>query len=190
MQELADATGIDVQALVAFHPGMRVAREKLQWVSMRDTMLQEDIAYSLFGIFGVHLPVIYGEKKQNALGRLLQEVVARSGDITALYWIGKSSQFNSCLPADINSYGTPPCMLPSLSEDDMQTAISFLYHTAAVEIASKLYTLLDNISAPRFANCRLICLASLSVLPKSDRGTLKIRHTSRMKSRQTGFMTC
>ncbi|KAG1858585.1 hypothetical protein C8R48DRAFT_775022 [Suillus tomentosus] len=46
--------------------------------------MQEDIAYSLFGIFGVHLPVIYGEKKQNALGRLLQEIVARSGDITSL----------------------------------------------------------------------------------------------------------
>jgi len=30
MQELAHATGIDPQALVAFHPGMRGAREKLQ----------------------------------------------------------------------------------------------------------------------------------------------------------------
>jgi hypothetical protein len=78
MQELGDAVGIDPRTLVAFRPGMIGAREKLQWSSTRVTTLQEDIAYSLFGIFGVHLPVIYGEKKQNALGRLLQEVVARS----------------------------------------------------------------------------------------------------------------
>ncbi|KAG1854595.1 hypothetical protein F4604DRAFT_1932654 [Suillus subluteus] len=124
MQEMGDATGIDAQALVAFRPGMKDAREKLQWVSARVTTWQEDIAYSLFGIFGVKLPVIYGEKKQNALGRLLQEVVAQSGDISALDWVGQSSEFNSCLPADITSYKAPPYTLPSLSEDDIQTSIS------------------------------------------------------------------
>ncbi|KAG0703279.1 hypothetical protein DFH29DRAFT_989450 [Suillus ampliporus] len=89
IQELEDSTGIDAQALVAFHPEMRSAREKLQWASTRVTTVEEDVAYSLFGIFGVHLPVIYGETKQNALGRLLQATIARSGDITALDWVGK-----------------------------------------------------------------------------------------------------
>jgi hypothetical protein len=65
-------TGIDSQALVTFRPEMRGARKKLQWASTRVTTLQEDIAYSLFGIFSIHLPVIYGDNKQNALGRLLQ----------------------------------------------------------------------------------------------------------------------
>ncbi|KAG1770184.1 hypothetical protein EDD22DRAFT_948496 [Suillus occidentalis] len=125
MQELEEATDIDAEALVAFRPGMSVAREKLRWASTRVTTLQEDIAYSLFGIFGVHLPVIYGETKQNALGRLLQEIVAQSGDITALDWVGRSSEFNSCLPANITSYNPPPYTLPSLSEDQMQTSISF-----------------------------------------------------------------
>ncbi|KAG1758392.1 hypothetical protein EDD22DRAFT_956916 [Suillus occidentalis] len=154
MQELEDSTGIDVQALVAFRPGMTNAREKLQWASARVTTLQEDVAYSLFGIFGVHLPVIYGEMKQNALGRLLQEIIARSGDITTLDWIGKSSQFNSCLPADISSYEAPR-LLPFLSEDEIQSSVSLLRHTVTVESASNLYTLLDNLSAPRFANFRL-----------------------------------
>jgi hypothetical protein len=99
--------------------------------------------------------VNYGEKKQNALGRLLQEIVARSGDISALDWVGESSEFNSCLPAGIISYATPPYILPSLSEDAMQTSVSSLRTAVTVEIASKFYTLLDNISAPRFANCRL-----------------------------------
>ncbi|OJA16774.1 hypothetical protein AZE42_03304 [Rhizopogon vesiculosus] len=155
MQELENATGIHLQAIVTFHPGMRGAREKLRWASKRVTTLQEDVAYSLFGIFGVHLPVIYGEKKQNALGRLLQEIVARSGDITALDWVGKSSEFNSCLPADITSYEALPYSLPYLSEDEMQERVSSLRNVLTVDSASSLYTLLDNLSTPRFANCRL-----------------------------------
>ncbi|KAG0701088.1 hypothetical protein DFH29DRAFT_929025 [Suillus ampliporus] len=46
-------------------------------------------------------------------------------------------------------------MLPSLSEDEMQTSVSMLQKTVAVELASELYALLDNLSAPRFANSRL-----------------------------------
>jgi hypothetical protein len=155
MHELAYATGIDLRTLVDFRPGMRGAREKLQWASRRVTTWQEDIAYSLFGIFGVHLPVIYGEKKQNALGRLLQEIIAHSGDITALDWVGKSSEFNSCLPADITSYEVPPFAPSSSSDREIQTTVSSLRSTATVELALSLYTLLHNARAPRFANCRL-----------------------------------
>jgi len=155
MDELEDATGIGARALVAFQPGMRDAREKLRWVSMRVTTVPEDIAYSLFGVFGIQLPILYGENAQNALGRLLQEIIARSGDITALDWIGQPSEFNSCLPADITSYAAPPCALPCLSEDEIQTAVSSLRDTVAVGQALKLYTLLQTVSAPRFANCRL-----------------------------------
>ncbi|KAG2338573.1 hypothetical protein BDR05DRAFT_1004146 [Suillus weaverae] len=155
MQEMGDATGIDARALVAFRPGMRGAREKLQWASKRVTTWQEDIAYSLFGIFGINLPVIYGEKKQKVLGRLLQEVVAQLGDISALDWVGESSEFNSCLPANITSYTAPLCTLPSLSEDEIQTLVSLLQNTKAMESASKLYTLLDHMSTPHFTNCRL-----------------------------------
>ncbi|KAG1776044.1 hypothetical protein EV702DRAFT_1269102 [Suillus placidus] len=155
MQELEDATGIDGQTLVAFSPGIINAHEKLQWASTRVTTVQEDIAYSLFGIFGVQLPVMYGEKKQNALGRLLQEIVAESGDITALDWVGTSSEFNSCLPADIASYEAPPYTLPSISEDEMQGLFSSLQDTMVIELAVKLYSSLDRLSAPRFAHRRL-----------------------------------
>ncbi|KAG1789521.1 heterokaryon incompatibility protein-domain-containing protein [Suillus plorans] len=129
---------------------------RLQWASSRVTTLQEDVAYSLFGIFGVHLPVIYGEKKQNVLGRLLQEIVARSGDIAVLDWVGQPSEFNSCLPAYITSYSTPPRTFPSLSEDQIQTIISSLRkNPMVVDLASELYDRLDNTSVARFTNCRL-----------------------------------
>ncbi|KAG2742786.1 hypothetical protein P692DRAFT_201795371, partial [Suillus brevipes Sb2] len=155
MQELKNATGIDRSAVAAFRPSMTGAREKLHWASTRVTTRQEDIAYSLFGIFGVRLPVDYGEKQDMALGRLLQEIVARSGDITGLDWVGKSSDFNSCLPASITAYQVPPYKLPSLSEDEIQSLVSLLRKTVTVDFASNLYTQLRNMSAPRFATQRL-----------------------------------
>ncbi|KAG1827570.1 uncharacterized protein BJ212DRAFT_1583960 [Suillus subaureus] len=163
MQELADATGINKQSLVTFRPGLMGVREKLRWSSSRVTTLQEDTAYSLFGIFGIHLRVIYGENRQNALGRLLQEIIARSCDITALDWVGKSSDFNSCLPADITSYKAPPYTPPLLSEEEMQTSISALRDTVDADSALKLYALLDYLGPPRFVNSRLQlpCIAFL-----------------------------
>ncbi|KAG1743316.1 heterokaryon incompatibility protein-domain-containing protein [Suillus paluster] len=155
MQELANSTGIDARSLLTFRPGMTDAREKLRWVSKRITTLAEDVAYSLFGIFGIHLHILYGETKENALGRLLQEVIARSGDITALDWVGKPSGFNSCLPADIAFYNAAPSTLPSLSESDMQASVSKLQSAVTAKSASALYNDLDILSAPRFAQNRL-----------------------------------
>ncbi|KIK34391.1 hypothetical protein CY34DRAFT_98095 [Suillus luteus UH-Slu-Lm8-n1] len=156
MQELKDATGIDRSGVVAFRPSMNGAREKLHWASARVTTRQEDIAYSLFGIFDVRLPVDYGEKQEKALGRLLQEIVARSGDITGLDWVGKPSEFNSCLPASITSYQAPPCKLPPLPNDEMQPSVSSLREAGAVDFALNIYdTLFQNMSAPRFATQRL-----------------------------------
>ncbi|KAG2091225.1 uncharacterized protein F5147DRAFT_823321 [Suillus discolor] len=132
----------------------------------------EDTAYLLFDIFDVHLPVIYGERKQSALGRLLQNIVSRSGDITSLDWVGQSSEFNSCLPADIISYATPPYSLPSLSEDDIRTAVSSLRNIVPVDSASKLYNMLENMNALLFANCRLRlpCIAFQVTEVKRKRG--------------------
>ncbi|KAG2367075.1 heterokaryon incompatibility protein-domain-containing protein [Suillus spraguei] len=177
MKELENATGIDVQALVTFRPGMTGAREKLQWVSKRVTTLQEDVAYSLFGIFGITLPVIYGERRQSALGRLLQEIVARSGDISVLAWIGQPSEFNSCLPADITSYTTPSRTLPPLSEDDIHTQVSSLRESVSTALASKMYDQLGQLSAPRFANCRLHlpCISFRVTEVRRKRGSAEYR---------------
>ncbi|KAG1722080.1 uncharacterized protein EDB91DRAFT_1256240 [Suillus paluster] len=155
MGELEDATGIDAHALVAFQPGTRDAREKLRWASTRVTTVPEDIAYSLFGIFGVQLPVLYGENKQNALGRLLQVIVTQSGDITALDWVGQPSTFNSCLPANIISYDAPPYIIPPLSEDEIQSSVSSLRGAVTLESASRLYQTLNHLSGPRFEHRRL-----------------------------------
>ena len=40
----------------------------------RETTREEDKAYSLLGIFGIHLPLIYGEGKEHAFKRLKKEI--------------------------------------------------------------------------------------------------------------------
>ena len=66
------------------------------------------MAYSLFGVFGLYLPVLYGESAENALGRLLAEVISKSGDTLILDWVGQPSVFHSYFPATIASYQTLP----------------------------------------------------------------------------------
>lgn len=82
-------------------PGLDRVREKLYLASKRQTTREEDVAYSLFGIFGVALPVIYGEGNQ-AVSRLLEHVLMRSDNVTILAWTGMSDSNNSYLPSDLS----------------------------------------------------------------------------------------
>ncbi|KAI6044236.1 hypothetical protein EDC04DRAFT_2561505, partial [Pisolithus marmoratus] len=86
LEELEHATGIEFRFLTNFSPGLDDARSRLQWASLRCTTRPEDIAYSLFGIFDLHLPVLYGESAEKALGRLLAEIISQSRDISILDW--------------------------------------------------------------------------------------------------------
>ncbi|KAG6327870.1 hypothetical protein ID866_11219, partial [Astraeus odoratus] len=104
LNALKQATGIPCQYLSNFHPSMDNARLKLQWATTRQTTRPEDIAYSLFGMFNLHLPVLYGEGKEKSLIRLLQEVLSHTCDISILHWAGKQSSFHSCFPANISPY--------------------------------------------------------------------------------------
>ncbi|KIK20922.1 hypothetical protein PISMIDRAFT_32635, partial [Pisolithus microcarpus 441] len=99
LEEVEGVTGIERRFLKKFSPGLDDAHLRLQWASPRTTTRAEDIAYSLFGIFNVHLPIMYGESAENALGRLLAEIVSQSGDISVLDWVGEPSPFHSCFPA-------------------------------------------------------------------------------------------
>jgi hypothetical protein len=55
--------------------------ERLSWVKSRQTALEEDIAYSLLGIFDIHIFPIYGEGRENAFKRLLEEIDKSSKDL-------------------------------------------------------------------------------------------------------------
>ena len=54
---------------------------RISWAAKRETSWPEDRAYSLLGILGVHMPLLYGEA-QNAFQRLQTELIKISDDET------------------------------------------------------------------------------------------------------------
>ncbi|KIY01856.1 uncharacterized protein Z520_01994 [Fonsecaea multimorphosa CBS 102226] len=63
--------------------------EKMSWASKRKTKRVEDEAYCLMGLFGVHMPLLYGEGK-NAFIRLQEEIMRVSDDHSIFAWKGIS----------------------------------------------------------------------------------------------------
>ncbi|KAI5996970.1 hypothetical protein EDD15DRAFT_385717 [Pisolithus albus] len=148
LEEVQKATGIAVRHLKHFCPGMDDARSRLYWASCRRTTRPEDVAYSLFGIFKVHLPVLYGESADNALGRLLVEVISQSGDISVLDWVGEASSFHSCFPADLTPYQTTRS---TRSKPGDHARCNNLH----LEGARTLYSTLAKLPHPHFVHRRL-----------------------------------
>ncbi|KAI1157631.1 kinesin light chain 1 [Nemania serpens] len=72
--QLRDITRVPASALRGTPLSDFTIAEREAWVRNRQTTIEEDMAYSLLGIFGVYMPLIYGEGRQNAQRRLREEV--------------------------------------------------------------------------------------------------------------------
>lgn len=146
MQELADAIKISSGTIVAFQPDSLTVREKLRLASKRNATREEDVAYCLIGIFKSDVRPFYGEK-ESALGHLLEEIVTRSGEVTVLDWIGKSSEYHSCLPNSLSVYSEAPHSPPALEAEEMGASIarlgSALTRNDAVQFYTKIRALQD-----------------------------------------------
>ena len=81
---IVQITGIAVQALRGDSLLQFSVEERMAWAENRETTREEDQAYCLMGIFGVYLPVIYGEGKQNAKKRLQVEIQKVSKELECL----------------------------------------------------------------------------------------------------------
>lgn len=73
-REISSITGISEADLVVFDPRRSSIAQKMSWASERYTARVEDEAYSLLGLFGVHMSLLYGEG-QNAFRRLQEELI-------------------------------------------------------------------------------------------------------------------
>jgi len=73
-KEIQDRTGIPPRALRGNPLSDFSVAERMAWAKQRETTYEEDKVYSLFGIFDVHIPVLYGEGGQKALKRLRDKI--------------------------------------------------------------------------------------------------------------------
>ena len=88
--ELAEITGIDAEILEDSEllPTIPVG-QRMSWAAHRKTTRVEDTAYCLFGIFGVNMPMIYGEGKNSFL-RLQEEIAKSTNDLTLFAWTSQN----------------------------------------------------------------------------------------------------
>ncbi|KAI0364783.1 hypothetical protein BV20DRAFT_1056940 [Pilatotrama ljubarskyi] len=83
---LAEITRVDEAVLVHAVPVSRVSvANRMQWASERRTTRVEDEASCLMGLFGVHMPTIYGEGRK-AFIRLQQEIIKTIPDQSIFVW--------------------------------------------------------------------------------------------------------
>jgi hypothetical protein len=74
-QEIHEITGIPIQALEGQPLSEFTIVERISWTARRESKREEDASYCLLGIFDVHMPVIYGEGRNNAFTRLEREIL-------------------------------------------------------------------------------------------------------------------
>ncbi|KAM7188910.1 hypothetical protein V8F33_010357 [Rhypophila sp. PSN 637] len=84
-QHICNATGIPLGALQSNALSDFSIEERMSWVKNRTTTRKEDKAYSLFGIFDVCMPILYGEGEDRAFKRLHEEISKDDRYLANLY---------------------------------------------------------------------------------------------------------
>ncbi|RSM04497.1 hypothetical protein CEP52_006841 [Fusarium oligoseptatum] len=86
-QQLSRITSISVSTLRHEVDIDRVCvAEKMSWAAERETTRAEDMAYSLLGIFGINMPLLYGEGGERAFIRLQEQIISQTYDHTIFSW--------------------------------------------------------------------------------------------------------
>ncbi|OQE21944.1 hypothetical protein PENSTE_c011G08194 [Penicillium steckii] len=65
--------------------------QRMSWAATRQTTRIEDQAYCLMGIFGINMPLLYGER-ENAFIRLQEEILRLSDDPSLFAWKSKDGR--------------------------------------------------------------------------------------------------
>ena len=77
-QQVHEITGIAPTAFQGTPLSEFSVTERMSWAENRETKREEDKAYSLLGIFDIHMALIYGEGMKSAFRRLREEIDKRS----------------------------------------------------------------------------------------------------------------
>lgn len=91
IQDLMVITRITASALIfGVDDSSGSIAQKMSWAVGRETTREEDRAYSLLGLFGVNMPLLYGEGPR-AFRRLQEEILKTANDHSIFAWQRKST---------------------------------------------------------------------------------------------------
>ncbi|KAI6107013.1 heterokaryon incompatibility protein-domain-containing protein [Pisolithus croceorrhizus] len=101
---LQDITGVPFQVL---RDGLAAKRlsvaQIMSWAAHRETTRVEDQTYSLLGLFGVNMPMLYGEGRK-AFRRLQLEIIRESNDHSIFAWNPRVPRPGSVLAVSPNDF--------------------------------------------------------------------------------------
>jgi hypothetical protein len=83
---IEEVTRIPQKFLLGADLDTATVAQRMSWAARRKTKKEEDIAYCLWGIFGVNMPLIYGEREKGAFRRLQLEILKSSDDTSIFAW--------------------------------------------------------------------------------------------------------
>ncbi|KAF7531972.1 hypothetical protein G7054_g8378 [Neopestalotiopsis clavispora] len=150
-QPIHEITAIPFDALQGRMVTEFTVNERRLWAANRTTKREEDMAYCLLGIFGVFLPLIYGEGKEYALLRLEEEIERRCSSNHDQ--ANEDTSPDNCLLPHSTEHGSKERLLGDLakpSQENVQNEISatdsVASHTLATHIHAKL---LHSVESPQ-----------------------------------------
>ena len=77
--------------------------QRMSWAANRETFKLEDHAYSLMGIFGINMPLLYGEGTR-AFVRLQEEIMKVSDDHSIFAWKSKDQSHGGLLATSPDAF--------------------------------------------------------------------------------------
>ncbi|KAI1372320.1 putative ankyrin repeat-containing protein [Hypoxylon crocopeplum] len=109
---ISSITRIPVDILMGHHDfeSLSVA-QRMSWAAERETTKIEDRAYSLIGIFGINMPLIYGEG-QKAFIRLQEEIMKILDDQTIFAWKSKKENHGGLLATSPDAFKESAGIVP------------------------------------------------------------------------------
>lgn len=119
-QQVAEITQIPLEALQGKALSHFSVETRMKWTEGRGTTRAEDMAYSLLGVFGVFMPVLYGEGSVKAFRRLRREIVDSRGYNQADDVILESDNFEFALQTSTLLHETDDqfsCLMGDSSKD-------------------------------------------------------------------------
>ncbi|KAK6708355.1 hypothetical protein SNK04_009318 [Fusarium graminearum] len=88
---ITEITKIPKTVLLMNHPGEMSIAQCMSWAADRKTSRVEDRAYSLMGLLGISIPMLYGEGDR-AFERLQLEIIKGSDDQSIFAWTGDAER--------------------------------------------------------------------------------------------------
>ncbi|KAL6833118.1 putative ankyrin repeat-containing protein [Trichoderma sp. SZMC 28015] len=90
-EAVSDQTRIPVNILFGADLETATVAQRMSWASRRKTTRIEDSAYCLMGIFGINMPLLYGEGER-AFIRLQEEIMKISNDHSIFAWRSRDTR--------------------------------------------------------------------------------------------------